>query len=300
MDDATLSGSAEAVEPQEPENTNALTAEEPEGAQPEADEESTATPDDAQAADDATGDEPEAGEDEPADAEPEDEKRARKRSRYQERINELTGRMRAAEREAAEAKKRAERLEQRLKAQSVEQPKEADFDSLDEYQAALAAYHVQRATLKEREGDVEDARTAAQEAEQQALALARTAFNERAAAFAETVPDFQQAINDPTLTISEEVARQLLHAERGPEVAYYLAKNRAEAARLADMSNPLDVAREIGRLEGRLSAPPPKRTTQAPPPVKTVAKGSGSQSDFDPEKASVEEMEAWLRKRNLL
>jgi hypothetical protein len=69
----------------------------------------------------------------------------------------------------------------------------------------------------------------------------------------------------------------------GGHVAYELAKNPAEAARIAKLI-PVEQAYELGRLEGRVgagraakTAPEPKVTSSAPPPPASRSRGSGGQ-----------------------
>ena len=67
----------------------------------------------------------------------------------------------------------------------------------------------------------------------------------------------------------------ILDSPSGPEIAYYLAVNREDAARIAQLPVHL-AALEMGRIEGRLSAskeaPKAKApvVTRAPPPVPVV------------------------------
>lgn len=215
-----------------------------------------------------------------------------------ERIDELTGKYRAEERAKQAALKRAERAEERLKGYETPPPKEFDFQTLEEYQAALTAHHARQLQKDERQHDIEDAKAEAERADQEGLQALREAFDARAQDFADRVPDYHEKAGDPNLPISTEMAKQLLLSDKGPEVTYYLATHRAEAARIASLGSELDVARAIGQIEGRLTTPAPKKVTTAPDPIKAVATGSGSQGEFDPGKASVDDMAAHLKKQS--
>ena len=249
---------------------------------------------------DAKTDDPKAKAAEGEDGGDGDQPKPKNRKPASQRINEVIGQMRAKEREANAAKDEAARLRARLDKYEGAPPKESDYDSLEEYQAALAAHHVQKASQEERKQDAEDATKRAEASESEALSLARMAFNERAEDFAEDVPDFHKVVNDPSLNISEEAARQILHAEQGPAIAYFLGKNPRDAARLAQHANPMDVAREIGRIEGRLTKPKPRNVSLAPDPVKAIATGHGQQAAFNPDKASVDDVEAELKREGVI
>ena len=224
----------------------------------------------------------------------------KRKSRAKERINELTGRARSAEREVESKSRELERLNERLKSYEGAQPKEADFETHEEYMAALTAHQVKQANKKEREADAKEATDAIKDAELDALRLAKSAFDERADDFAETATDYYSVVTDTNPPLGLEAAKQVVRSDKGPEIAYFLAKNPKEMKRLAGFHNPMDVAREIGRIEGRLTAPAPKRVTTAPDPVGAVAKGSGSQSEFDAEKATPAEMESYLKQKGVL
>jgi len=78
--------------------------------------------------------------------------------------------------------------------------------------------------------------------------------------------DFDAVINSGLAPFLNDALREEI-AEAGPDVAYYLGKNPGEAARLAGLSDPRALAREIVRLESKVSAPQraniPQTLTQA-------------------------------------
>lgn len=109
--------------------------------------------------------------------------------------------------------------------------------------------------------------------------------------------DFEDVALDPTAPISVTV-REILHDSEDPAgVAYYLGKNRAEAASISRM-NPIAAARAIAKIEAEIkgSAPPPQATkkhvSNAPPPVKPLGTG-GSVVNKDPAKMTQAEYEKW-------
>lgn len=295
-DETTLAGSA--AETPQPETTETVTANE---TQSQTTEQVEGDQEGAKASEDQSEAKPAEGGEGQSEASQEDPEKAQRRRSAQERINQLTAQKRQAERERDDALARAERLEERAGGSDDAAPDPLDFGSDAEFQAALTAYQVRQATREDKKQDAEDARRQAETAGKTAADAQVAEFKVRAADFAQDVPDFDDTVmNNPTFALSNEATSQVMQSEQGPAVAYYLAKNRDEAARLSGLTNPTDVAREIGKIEGRLTAPTPKTISQAPKPVKGVATGSGSASAFDANKASVDDMEKHLRDEGVI
>ena len=89
------------------------------------------------------------------------------------------------------------------------------------------------------------------------------------------VKDFDEVMARATLPVAPHVERLLLASKKSDKLSYVLGKNQAKLAQLNRMSSE-EAAREIGRLEGRLSLPSATRTkTQARKPI-TPLKGTGA------------------------
>ena len=69
------------------------------------------------------------------------------------------------------------------------------------------------------------------------------------------VKDFDEVMARATLPVMPHVERLLLASKKSDRLTYVLGKNQAKLAQL-NRSSPEEAAREIGRLEGRLSLPP--------------------------------------------
>jgi hypothetical protein len=70
--------------------------------------------------------------------------------------------------------------------------------------------------------------------------------------------DFDAVINGGLAPFLNDALREeIATSELGDDVAYYLGKNPAEAARLAGLSDPRALAREMVRLESKVKAPAP-------------------------------------------
>jgi len=113
------------------------------------------------------------------------------------------------------------------------------------------------------------------------LAAIEEAYQERAEAAREKYDDFEQVAYSPTLTITAPMATTIRESEVGPEIAYYLGSNPAEARRIAALT-PLSQAREIGKIETKLASnPPAKRTSSAPAPIAPIAGRGSSTPTYD-------------------
>lgn len=93
----------------------------------------------------------------------------------------------------------------------------------------------------------------------------------------EAMPDFEDKVllgaQRGDWACSQEMGEALRVSDKGPELAYHLASNPSEAARIYRLSPALQLM-ELGKLEAKLAQPKPKTVTSAPEPV-PQARGSG-------------------------
>lgn len=83
--------------------------------------------------------------------------------------------------------------------------------------------------------------------------------------------DFEQVAYNPQIRITEVMAETIRASDVGPELAYHLGSNPKEAERISRLS-PFLQAKEIGRIEAKLTeAPPVKKASSAPEPIKPVS-----------------------------
>jgi len=206
--------------------------------------------------------EPDTGDDEAA--------KARKKPGVHNRIDELT-------RQKHEALREAEYW--RAKAQEASN---TDLDALD-YDDALIA----KVKIAERQERAEAAQATADKAVVQQ-------FNELESAAREKWTDYDTVTRNPNVPITPAMVELIQDSEFGPELAYHFGKNPNDAARYAAMTG-VQLAREIGRLEAKFTAPKPM-PKQPPAPVSPVG-GQVSGGSKDPSKMSMSEYAAW-RKAN--
>jgi hypothetical protein len=125
------------------------------------------------------------------------------------------------------------------------------------------------------------------------LEEAASVFLERAAPLKQKYADFDQVVNAPVFT--PEMQGAIFDSEQGPEIAYFLGKNKPEADRIAGL--PLaQIHREIGRLEARFT-PSPRAISTAPAPITPVTGTAGPQ--IDPEKMTTAQWMAWNQEQRL-
>lgn len=225
------------------------------------------------AASESDGDEPVSALDDTADEAPADsgdseeidgdEAPKREQGKHaSERIGQLTA-------QRNEARARIAALETKL---SQYQPKEVDPNLEYENPAAFQKGILEQ-TLDSR--DAQRAFDEAQQAQDAAFNKSVDMFFERLEPMRAEMPDFDQVFEKAA--ISPVAVDFLADSEAGPRIAYHLGKNPTLANRIYRMQ-PVQQAVELTRLEAKLSAPPARRSTQAPKPPRTISGGSNPQS----------------------
>ncbi len=119
-------------------------------------------------------------------------------------------------------------------------------------------------------------------------------WSERAAKGNEKYEDFDEIVGDIKPTSPWSVA--IMQAENADDIAYFLGTHLKEAQRIASL-DPVSQIREIGRLEAKLAADPPKPKgiSKAPAPITPVTGVSVSASN---EPSENDDMKTWIEKRN--
>lgn len=213
----------------------------------------------------------------------EDDEKPRKRSRtdrLKDRIREL------------EARVAYERSRNGTSGDPAQAPREADFNGdWQAYERATRQFEVEQAVRRVRN---EDAAQSAKAQEGELKAAQTSLFRERLNDAKAHIPDLEAAIYaSSTAPIRDDFVPFILESDRGPYLAYHLAKNPQQVAELAQM--PADRAlRELARIEARLSIPQSKKQTSAPPPIATVTGGASPRPDLN--KMSMEEYAAYRKK----
>ena len=163
--------------------------------------------------------------------------------------------------------------------------------------AKRAAWEVRSQNLAERQAQIETERqTTAVEHQQKMFA----AWDEAKQEARERIPDFDAVVTD-NLPIHQRAAPHIVESDKAAEIAYYLGKNPQVAQTLYQQfeTSPAKALIELGKIEARLSAPKAKTLSTAPKPASTLG-GGVNPLGFDPNKGSVGDMEAHLRKAGII
>ena len=184
----------------------------------------------------------------------------------QEELDAAIGKRLAREQRKWEREQAAKLAEVQTR-QPVELPKADQFESVEQYAEALAAQKAEQ-LLAQREVQ-----------KQQAMLV--EAYHEKEEEARNKYDDFEQVAYNPKLPITNVMAETIQASDIGPDLAYYLGSNPKEAERIARLS-PYLQAKEIGKIEAKLSDTPPiKKTSNAPAPISPVSARSSSAPAYD-------------------
>ena len=223
----------------------------------------------------------------------------KKKGGFQRRIDKLNFRIAEREREleywrgkaTTPAGEKTEKVETKPVVDG--KPNPDSFETHAEYIEALTDWKIEQ---KEKAAKEQDQKTKLQTEQQNLL----EAHSERVKSFAKQTKDFDDVIAEVDDVIASAVVQELIvSSDNGPALMYELAKNRAEFERINKLP-PLAAARELGRLESKLSEekkPEPKKIPKAPKPLEPVGKGSSGSVTKSPENMSQSEYEAWRREQ---
>jgi len=215
-----------------------------------------------------------------------------RRERRRAEVRRLKDSEAQAQKELAETKVKLERLQQ--VAQESQPPKQEDYANYDDFLAAKTAHHSLAAidNRQKRELEMEAERKAAEISsisEQEQREMAQN-WADQAGEARSKYTDFDTVVTAEDLSITPSMARVIASSDLGADIAYHLGTNKAEAARIAQMSD-LEMARNLGAIEARLSMPKVKTQTTAPDPVTPVRPKATATKD--PSKMTPKEYRAW-------
>jgi hypothetical protein len=208
----------------------------------------------------------------------------------QKRITKLERKM---ERQRIESETRVKILseQQQQPAPKAVKPKAEDFEDYGEFLEVLADYKADE-KISQREAERQQAEAEkSQKAEIERQSERRRSLMESGELKYE---DFEDVVNTSKLRIAEPAYLAILESEISADLVYHLAKDPVEAERIANLS-PYAQAKEIGKIEEKLSAKQPIKKSDAPKPISPV---SGSK-DFTKryEDMTIAEIEADAVKR---
>jgi len=273
-DDPKLSVPAPAGVPADAPEPEADT--EPEGEQPEGDDAETKAPAD----EEALGEDDEQDDDDDED-EGDDQKsrKASRATRYKRKAEHLAAQLEAERSRSSGSIPPNEAAIQRAFQQRVHEeigdppdPNDPKYkDNYVRFERETQAWlnderQVTREVRKEFIGNIRR--------EQERIAEKVADHQERVARLRTKVPNFDAVMAKATVPVAPHVEQLILDSKRSDRIMWHLAHDQPKLVKLNNM-NPVAAAREIGRIEGRLSLPQPKQQTQARKPI-TPLRGGGT------------------------
>ena len=183
----------------------------------------------------------------------------------QEELDAAIGKRLAREQRKWEREQAARATEAQARKAPVEIPPVDSFSSPEDYAEAIA----------ERKAEEIIARREQARAQSEII----ESYHDKEEDARNKYDDFEQVAYNPKLPITNEMAQTIQSSDVGPDMAYYLGSNPKEAERISRLS-PLSQAKELGKIEAKLSDNPPvKKTSNAPAPIAPItARSSGSPS----------------------
>lgn len=166
-------------------------------------------------------------------------------------------------------------------------PKLDQFETVEEYEDSLLAWHDKKRTV---ESQAETVKRRVEEATRK--------FEEKSAKLRAELEDFDEVIKAPVFTPAMKIA--LLNADNGPVVAYYLGRpeNRQIVEKIAELPVERQIY-ELGKLETQLLVKKPNKVPGAPAPITPVGIGGGG-TTVDTSKMSDEEWFKYDQQQKIL
>lgn len=282
-DEAVLAATGDlAIEPVETDNESASAEETEESTEDSDTSEGTEESEDNESDDESESD----------DEDDEDKPKPKKKGGFKRRIDKLNSKLSAKEQELEYWRKQAlerkdidaEREQKQAPLRPDGKPSADDFDSHEEYVEALTDWKLEQ-KLSEREQKQKETELKTE------FQKAVSTYQERVQEFKKSHKDFDRVIESAEdITLSLTVQDTLLTSELGPQLAYELSKNVEELERINALP-PFQAARELGKLEAKLSDSSLSRKTEvkvskAPKPINPVgskSSGSSTKSIYDPD-----------------
>lgn len=234
-------------------------------------------------------DEGETGENGTGEPEGDEEAKPKGKKPIQERFDKMAAKIREADERAehwraiaeGRAKPQAEPVTEVAETKLERpDPSEFEFGEADPaYFEALTDWKVETRLAKAEQGFQEKQRKAEVRT---VIDQLEKGYVERVASVKEEIPDYDEVVTQSAARgewpLPPLVALAAKESKAGPKILHYLATNLDEAIEISELS-PIEQAVAFGRLEARfLNAPKVQaKVTQAPPPPKTLSRGSGGQ-----------------------
>lgn len=217
---------------------------------------------------------------------------------YKKRFREMTTKRQKLQNELEFERNKRIELEQEVEKTknaipAANKPKMEDFATEVEYFEALSDWKIESRLKQEREKYAkEDSEKAEKESTSAFVEIVKDAMEKGKKKY----EDFEELVlgDESTLSMSKELTGIIIESDIAEDIFHYLAKNPDISEEIAELGI-YSAAREIGKIEAKLLAPPPqkKKITNAPEPI-TPIRTTGV-IDKDPGKMPMREIKEWVR-----
>lgn len=197
-------------------------------------------------------------------------------------------------------RERLTQIEQRGAPQQPAEPKREDFQDYESYLRAVTRYDAKQEAAAvaraEREANRGQQQQGRAEAAQREI---EQDWTKRETAFKASTPDYEEAVTDyvdatvghALRRLSDEARRAIV--DLGPQLLHHLATKPEEHERISGLS-PMRQVAELGKIEATLTAPKPRKVSEAPAPIKPVGQGRSTSAGYS-ENMSSAEFKEWAK-----
>lgn len=212
--------------------------------------------------------------------------------RFQKQLSEKDQKIQFLEQQMSKGKTSDEAAQVKPQVDNSAKPTPDKFETHEEYIDALTDWKIEsKEKLREQKQKESEAKSGYQKQVE--------SYQSKVAEIKKTHDDFDEVMEDvDDVKVSAAVHEIILDSDLGPALAYELAKNKSEFERINKL-NPLAAAKEIGKIEARLSNQSESKkeikVTKAPQPLKAIGAGSKGTIQKSPDDMSYEEFKEWRK-----
>lgn len=210
------------------------------------------------------------------------------KDKIQARIDEITKLRRTEERQRIAAQEEARELREKLEALQPKQPAGMTLADFEYDEAKFTEYLGEQAAGKAREAVRHESARVQQQQKQ-------ADFSVKESEYAMDFDDYHSVTRNQDLKISPDMVAVAQGSDNGPGILYYLGKNPEVSERLANM-HPLDMAREMGRIESNQISKPASITKAPKPPAKLKGENASATIRSDSPASDSLSTEEWRRR----
>lgn len=175
-----------------------------------------------------------------------------------------------------------------------DEPRREQFNDYESFLEARAVYKAEKIAEEKARKIIEESRKSERESQTRSEREAQVkAWNAQIDKARDEVDDFDDVCSESDAVVTDHMSYAIMESDKGPFIAYYLAKNPQEAERISKLS-PSKQAAAIVSLEDKVTRPA-KQPSKAPEPINPV--GQKAEVTKDPREMTDAEYAEWRHKR---